>query len=84
MNDCKKVLIIGSSGLDSNLLELLDQELPDADVHLVGEGASAFQAAAQFGQAVDGLTTLFETDRVHSSGFRQYLMSEAFDQFARS
>jgi hypothetical protein len=73
LEDCERFLIIGSSGLDEDLLSMLVTEREQrVKIHLVG-GGDAFQAAIRFSRAVPRFHRLGEQGTVYIEGLRAYL-----------
>ena len=89
LRDCKKFLIIGTSGLDADLLDLLDESIPDGgsiSKYLVGgvEGIEATKdrfdnGVAAFRICSPGPNMEWKT---YTGGFRQYVSSEGMRDFA--
>lgn len=91
--DCRKFLIIGTSGLDDDLMELLRHSIqlrvPGSSapaVHYVGlseKRENARQVLARFDKGVPVIRErTIIGDSVFSSGFRNYLASQDFQEFA--
>lgn len=86
LKSCQKFLIIGTSGLDDDLMNLLDSSVQPRSVksvHLVSQGNHTDEIQLRFIQGVHafGLTSLWPKSSVSHNGFRQYISSEAFRQF---
>ena len=83
---CNKFLIIGSSGLDEDLLTLLSEAVdargPAPYVHLVNKGEEATEQS--FRHFVDAVSA-FQPADVHrfDKGFRKYVSSSSVQLFAR-
>lgn len=77
LKGCQKFLIIGSSGLDEDLLALLDESIPQEahpSIHLVGR-KDAEKALARYEKGVRAFRGPRETppDFLFKNGFRQYV-----------
>ena len=86
--DCHKFLIIGSSGLDNDLLALLDSVLEPGEeffVDFVGDGEGAGISWSNYQQMIGafGGTYVVHRTRLFKKGFRQYVSSDAMRQFAK-
>ena len=83
--DCKKFLIIGTSGLDGDLLRLLNGAVPDSptSVHLVTEEPDRKGSPAVWKrfQAVRAFSSIMDPPILFNSGFRAYLTSPDFEKF---
>ena len=84
---CDKFLVIGSSGSDDDLLELLDAALEPRltyAMHFVGWQDEAEESLGQLPQGVRGFTRGDPTwSKMCRNGFRQYVSSEGILEFAR-
>lgn len=81
---CGKFLIIGTSGLDEDLLELLNSSIePMQAVYtdFVNKGREAEEATTRFQKSVKPFISALS--RTYNSGFRSYLASEQFDTFIK-
>jgi hypothetical protein len=79
---CNHVLAIGASGKDKDLLDLLNQYLPN-DVKqfvLIGKGTDTSEAAANFSTGVPQLSSVSLRD----SGFSDFLLTDGLAQFCQS
>ena len=87
ISDCQKFLIIGCSGLDSDLLELLDETVTGApQVHVVAWHEQTEAAAKRFMLGVAGFMKAVEESRIAMSddGFSVFLGSDEFREFVKS
>ncbi len=85
LRHCHKFLVIGSSGLDKDLLAVLSECLDRQSrplVHFVGEGNAAIDAQTEFSRGVDQFRAASNIE-ILSSGFRRYVLSEEFKAFTR-
>jgi hypothetical protein len=77
LRGCQKFLIIGTSGLDEDLLSLLNSTLGSSKlyyhIHIVGDGKGADEARFQFVKYVKAFANCFPEDNVYKAGFRHYL-----------
>lgn len=83
--DCGKLLIIGTSGQDDDLLDLLNDSLgPDTNriIHIVGKDG-AKRTLQQFRRRVEALKASIEPV-VADRGFQAYVRSEDFQRFLQS
>ena len=80
---CSKILVIGTSGQDQDLLTLLNDSLPERDtrlIHFVGDGESRTEESlARF----KGGVTNFQTNLVitYCGGFQNYLTGSNYRRF---
>lgn len=87
LKDCQKFLIVGSSGLDKDLLSILDSALVDLmkyyHVHIVGLDKGADDARSRFMEGVKAFRNRIPTKDVWSNGFRHYLQNglRSFSEF---
>jgi hypothetical protein len=89
MNDCDKFLIIGSSGLDEDLLALLDSAvIPKSRpiVHVVDKDGRAEKTWAHFEEGVRAFRKARQnpSERIFNGGFRNYLSSQQLRVFLES
>ena len=81
LKDCRKFLIIGTSGLDEDLLALLDDSIDATEVpwiHFVGAGNQTDGAPSRFRQGVTAFTNFHvqpPTRQSFNKGLRAYLSS---------
>jgi len=84
LGDCHKFLIVGTSGLDGDLFELINRGIrdnfPDPMVHVVGvEPVEAFD---QFAREIVEFRNRIDPDvSKFNNGFVEYVCSNDFDQF---
>jgi len=82
---CNKFLIIGCSGLDEDLMHLMDSVVSTHQTHLVhfvGMGDGAHGAADRFRNSVPALSSDIPRGNVFTTGFRSYLGDKHFRSFA--
>lgn len=84
--DCHKYLVIGTSGLDEDLLSLLAEASPEvAVVHFVNnEGKATADVCDRFSKACPAFRRAFHRaplEGLYSSGFRAYVGSPEFERF---
>ena len=81
--DCRKFLIIGTSGLDEDLLRLLGGAVPKppALVHLVTEDSQVSATVWDRFARIRTFASILEPPLAYSSGFRTYLTSPDFERF---
>jgi len=85
--DCQKFLIIGTSGLDEDLLTIIDSVLVDTmkyyHVHIVGFEKGADEARNRFMKGIKVFRNRIPTENVWRRGFRQYLQNglKSFSEF---
>ena len=81
--DCKKFLIIGTSGLDEDLLGLLGSSVPKAPalVHVVTENPKVSADVWDRFARVPVFASILEPPLAFESGFRIYLTSPDFERF---
>jgi hypothetical protein len=89
LQQCSKFLIVGSSGLDQDLLTLLDEAVrPDLQplVHLVDYQSGAADANARFQADVRAFKNSQSVWRfvAFNQGFQRYLLSEDFVRFCKA
>ena len=89
LKDCKKFLIIGSSGLDDDLLGVLDDAVdpglnPKIHMMVVGSGQPTDETLRNFQDGVRAFRSLhrYRDDIPYTNGFREYVSSEEFKTFA--
>ena len=80
-----KVLIVGYSGLDAHVLNLLEESLPNEPVpaQLVGWN-DASVAAGRFIHSVPKLGRLSDSAAIRTEGFSSYVLSNEVDKFLAS
>ena len=92
LKDCRKFLIIGTSGLDEDLMELLDSSIDintnhNLQVEFVSKGRTATnECQARFEKSVrafDASRPMLHVKNQFRDGFSAYLSSEQFAEFAR-
>lgn len=89
LQECYKFLIIGSSGMDQDLLSLLDESInPKADlyIHIVDNGFTALDSARdQFEGGVRAFGVMMRSDTAgqFTDGFQSYVRSQALKTIAR-
>ena len=86
LGNCYKYLIIGTSGLDKDLLELLDSAVPPKSRSLVqfvdiGEGADSTRNRFEEGVRAFRSNRAAPSDITYNDGFREYLSSKQFRVF---
>lgn len=84
--DCRKFLIIGSSGLDDDLMQLLQASIPpDARplLHVVDQGTEANKVLGRFSEKVQafGLDRRNDTRVAFQDGFRGYVVQGGLQSF---
>lgn len=89
LNSCNKYLIIGTSGLDKDLLELLDSAVPPKSHPLVqivdiGEGVDSIRDRFEEGVRAFRSNRAAPSDITYNVGFREYLSSKQFRVFVES
>ena len=84
--DCKKFLIIGTSGLDEDILGLLRHGVagPPALVHVVTENSKVSAEVWERFARVSAFAKILEPPVAYESGFRTYLTSRDFQRFCRA
>jgi hypothetical protein len=87
LNDCHKFLIVGTSGLDDDLFELLNLgSIPGRTlVHVVDRGKAAV-TLNRFTSKVDQLKfrSAHRKPVEFNHGFKEYMNSDQFEEFARA
>jgi len=89
LKNCRKFLIIGTSGLDEDLLYLLNEAVtykPDESntlIHLVDVGEAADKASAKFQKGVKAFRHQLSPQNTFRDGFRVYVLQHLRD-FATS
>ncbi len=84
---CQKFLIIGTSGLDEDLMTHIDSAL-DSDsgtyhlIHIVDYQQGAEKTSTRFQQKVRAFNKRIEPANVFKIGFREYLNHSSFQSFA--
>ena len=77
LSDCQKFIIIGTSGLDEDLLSFLDSTLGSSityyHVHIVGSGSETDEAQRRFIGSVRAFHNYIPNENVWRKGFRAYL-----------
>jgi hypothetical protein len=77
LSDFQKFLIVGTSGLDEDLLSFLDSALVDSKkyyhIHIVGRRQEADEASGRFRKNIRAFTNFIPNDNVWRDGFRVYL-----------
>ena len=83
MADCKKYLVVGTSGLDPDLTMLLSECVPDpSTIHYVA-GADVQQVRDRFENGVPQFRVPSSVPYAANAGFRAYLSSDEFADFVR-
>lgn len=87
LNNCHKFLIVGTSGLDEDLMALIDTALGSDTklyrlVHVVDTKKGADEVAIRFRQNVRAFKNSIEQANVFKLGFKQYMNHPLFQQFA--
>ncbi len=87
LGSCQKFLIIGTSGLDEDLMTLIDSTLGNDQhvyrlVHIVNYENGAEEASTRFQQNVRVFNNKIELANVFKTGFREYLNHSSFRAFA--
>ena len=87
IRDCKKFLIIGTSGMDQDLLALLDSTMVQGQqrrVDIVDHGDSIKPTTKKF---TDGVSAFREGEKtrveLRGGGYREYVSSDHFHEFAQ-
>jgi len=87
LSDCQKFLIIGTSGLDNDLLSIIDSVLVDSmkycHIHIVGIDEGANQCSTRFKQGVRAFKDYITGENTFKIGFRGYLRSQHFQSFTK-
>lgn len=87
ISSCNKFLIIGTSGLDQDLLALIDSAISipmnSYFVHIVGVRREADQVRNRFQQGVRAFGDTITTIDTFQVGFRGYLKSQHLQSFAK-
>ena len=81
---CEKVLVVGTSGADDDLLDLLDSSMNVEStklIHFVGHGAGANAALTDFQKGV-GVFRDFPRVNQFKGGFQEYVNGPDFKAFA--
>ena len=77
LRDCQKFLIIGTSGLDEDLLALVDSSLSDSmvyrHIHIVNYGSGGDEAYKKFARGIKVFSDRIDVRNVFREGFRKYL-----------
>jgi len=82
--DCRKLLVVGTSGKDENLLRLLNSCLPDcAVVHYVG-GTDTEDVAERFSRGLPQVWAARDATVTFGRGFAAYLSSPEFTEFLKN
>ena len=89
MKDCSKFLIIGTSGLDEDLLTFVDNAVPPKSrplVHIVDRDGGADNTRTKFEEGVRAFRNTRQTpsQSTFKEGFRNYLSSQPFQAFLES
>lgn len=89
LKTCRKFLVIGTSGLDDDLLNLLNTSVDAASrphLQFVGMNDIA-QVAERFYKGVEAFgrmdKTVNDKPRTYSTGLREFMLSEEFQEFAK-
>ena len=80
LSTCQKFLVIGTSGLDDDLLSIVDSCLADLmtyhHIHIVGKDGGANDCSSRFEKGVKAFKNRIEKEKVFKEGFRQYLHND--------
>lgn len=89
LKTCKKFLVVGTGGLDDDLLDILDGEVPEVSrpfLHIVG-GKNVDQVANRFYNGVKAFARVNRTVKAkpatYPGGFREYVTGEGIRTFAQ-
>jgi len=88
LSSCQKFLIIGTSGLDEDLLAIVDSTLSNPTVyrhiHIVNSGPGADEARKKLEQGIKVFGTNIDVRNIFREGFRKYLRDglRSFSEFA--
>ena len=85
---CAKFLIIGTSGLDEDLLEILDKSIDPMQgvlVDIVNKGREADNAQNRFVRGIKAFQNIYGSNlmTLYTKGFRKYLTSLEFNNFIK-
>lgn len=86
ISECAKFLVIGTSGLDEDLLELLDTAIDPMQgvrIEIVDQGKGADNAQSRFEKSVRAFHNMHDTElmTIYKNGFLKYLGSKQFQDF---
>lgn len=84
LRDCRKFLIIGTSGLDDDLLMLLDDLVPtdkQSFLHLVDMGEGATKTLERFNKGVRAFVRPYQVQSLFDMGFQKYLATRQISEF---
>ncbi len=86
ISECAKFLVIGTSGLDEDLLELLDMAIGPmrgVRIEIVDYDGGAGNAQSRFEKGVEAFGKMHGTElmTIYNEGFRKYLGSQQFQDF---
>ena len=89
LSDCHKFLIIGTSGLDTDLFEVINtgaqDTLPDPIVRVVGVKSKVTDTFKNLYEQVDYFEGRIDPDvSIYEKGFYNYVFSAGLDEFATS
>jgi hypothetical protein len=77
LSDCQKFLIIGTSGLDEDLLAMVDSALSSSGVyyhiHIVNSGEGGDEAHKNFLKGIRAFRDSIDIGSIFREGFREYL-----------
>jgi hypothetical protein len=88
LRDCQKFLIVGTSGLDEDLLTMVDSALIDPmiyrHIHIVNSGAGADEARKKLERGIKVFGANIDVRHIFREGFRKYLRDglKSFSEFA--
>jgi len=86
LHDCNKFLVIGTSGLDTDLLELLDMTInPEVDhtLHVVGLKGSGKETHSRLSSHVRAFSTFTPPfQKIFEKGYQEYLYASGLSSFA--
>ena len=85
LSDCQKFLIIGTSGLDQDLMELLDSSINPACknvVHSVNYGDGGIKSLLKFKEGVKAFNNRDSVHQVFDQGFRKYIAGTSLANLA--
>jgi len=85
LHDCQKFLIIGTSGLDNDLLTIVDSALSDSMIyrliHIVNSGAGGDEAYKKFERGIKVFQGSMDVRNIFKGGFRTYLRGDRLRSF---
>ena len=83
LRGCDKFLVIGTSGLDRDLFELLGSavDTPEPFVHFVDNGEQINGTIGRFASGVEAFRQRYPESSKHARGFRNYVSGPHFTRF---